>query len=153
MRLEEIAEAHGIEKIKTIGDCFMGAGNLLIRHSDPASAAVRCGLEMVAAVTEVAEDWAARVGIHLGPVVGGVAGTARYQFDIWGDTVNLASRMGAVGAPGHVVVTRAAWSALIDRFDGFSLDLRQIKGKGLVAAYQVTGLKPSPPETAQQSPY
>ena len=90
---ERVAAAHGLEKIKTIGDAFMAAAGLLKSANDPLGSAVLCGLQMAATSIDAQLGWTVRVGVHIGPVVAGIVGQERYQFDIWGDTVNA-------GAPG-----------------------------------------------------
>ena len=90
---ERITAKHGLEKIKTIGDGFMAAGGLLNEVKDPIGSAVRCGLEMASTLIDAHLGWEVRVGVHAGPVVAGIVGQERYQFDIWGDTVNVAARM------------------------------------------------------------
>lgn len=139
VRFEEVGRRHGMEKIKTIGDAFMAAANLLSPHADPVGAAISCGLEMGAAAAEMRLGWTARVGVHVGPVISGVVGQERYQFDIWGDAVNVAARMTGCGAPGCVAVTEAVWTMVADRFDGYSLESREIKGKGPTVVYEVRG--------------
>ena len=87
-----------MEKIKTIGDGFMAAGGLLRETSYSLGASVKCGLDL-AALSVNKLNWEVRVGIHVGPVVAGIVGRERYQFDIWGDTVNVAARMAGKGRP------------------------------------------------------
>ena len=83
---ERITAKHGLEKIKTIGDGFMAAAGLLHHVADPVGSAVRCGLEMASTMIDAHLGWEVRVGVHSGPVVAGIVGQERYQFDIWGDT-------------------------------------------------------------------
>ena len=97
---EQIVAKHGLEKIKTIGDSFMAAAGLLNTVEHPIGAAVRCGLEMSSTMIDAHLGWEVRVGVHAGPVVAGVVGQERYQFDIWGDTVNVAARMAGKGRQG-----------------------------------------------------
>ena len=106
---ERVAARHGLEKIKTIGDGFMAAGGLLQEIDDPIGSAVRCGLEMASTLIDARLGWEVRVGVHAGPVVAGVVGQERYQFDIWGDTVNVAARMSDKATPGRVAVTKDVW--------------------------------------------
>jgi adenylate cyclase len=137
VRFEDVVERHGLEKIKTIGDAFMAAGGLLRDHDDPVRAAVRCGLEMASTVLDAQLGWAVRVGVHVGPVVAGIVGQARYQFDIWGDTVNVAARMAGKGAPGTVAVTEETWNKIADQFEGTSLGSLEVKGKGMTTVFEV----------------
>lgn len=139
VRFELMARAHGLEKIKTIGDSFMGAANLLEPNAAAAVSAIRCGLDMARKVNDMKLGWTARVGVHVGPVVAGVVGQERYQFDIWGDTVNVASRITNLGAPGTVMVTEDVWSTVAECFHGQSLDEVDVKGKGPTRIYQING--------------
>src|SRR6187401_2506704 len=134
---ERIAAKHGLEKIKTIGDGFMAAGGLLQELENPIGSAVRCGLEMTSTLIEAQLGWEVRVGVHSGPVVAGVVGQERYQFDIWGDTVNVAARMSAKSIPGSVAVTNDIWGHVASTFDGESLGELDIKGKGMVSVFGV----------------
>jgi class 3 adenylate cyclase len=129
-RQEELADRHGLEKIKTIGDAFMAAGGLLRPMSDPVMACVRCGLEMIEAARELDPPWELRIGIHLGPLVGGVLGHRQYLFDLVGDTVNTASRIESFGVPGAVCLSSAAWQQIDHLAAGRSLGKVDVKGKG-----------------------
>jgi adenylate cyclase len=133
---EQTANAHGLEKIKTVGDAFMAAAGLLKISDDPHAAAVRCGLELAAVCEQL--DWKARVGVHSGPVVAGVVGHERYQFDIWGDTVNVAARLAGMGTAGNVVIATDLWQRISDRFDCVSLGLLEVAGKGCIPLVEVT---------------
>ncbi|MGI8724675.1 MAG: adenylate/guanylate cyclase domain-containing protein [Methyloceanibacter sp.] len=134
---ERIAAKHGLEKIKTIGDGFMAAAGLLNKVDDPLGAAVRCGLEMSSTLIDAHLDWEVRVGVHAGPVVAGVVGQERYQFDIWGDTVNVAARMVGMSVPGSVAATSHIWEQLASVFQGEALGELEIKGKGAVAVFGI----------------
>ena len=136
---ERIAAKHGLEKIKTIGDGFMAAAGLLHKVNDPLVAAVRCGLEMTSTLIDAHLGWEVRVGVHSGPVVAGVVGQERYQFDIWGDTVNVAARMVGMSAPGSVAATKEIWDQISSAFEGEALGELQIKGKGAISVF---GLRP-----------
>ncbi len=101
---DEIVARYGLEKLKTIGDSYMFASGLPAPRRAHAVDAVLAALEMVEVVDRLASatGWAIRVGLHSGPVVAGVVGTRKFAFDIWGNTVNLASRMESSGVPGRV---------------------------------------------------
>ena len=131
---ERITAKHGLEKIKTIGDGFMAAAGLLHHHEDPVGSAVRCGLEMASTLIDADLGWEVRTGVHSGPVVAGVVGQERYQFDIWGDTVNVAARMVGMSAPGTVTVTREVWETMSSAFDGEASGELEIAGRGDVSA-------------------
>jgi adenylate cyclase len=136
---ERVAAAHGLEKIKTIGDAFMAAAGLLKEANDPLESAVLCGLQMAATSIDAQLGWAVRVGVHIGPVVAGIVGQERYQFDIWGDTVNIAARMAGKAMPGGLAVTDETWRLIKDRFEGESLGDLEVKGKGTIPVVAVQG--------------
>ena len=135
---EEIALAHQTEKIKTIGDAFMGAAGLLRRTDDhPVLHAVRGGRAMIAATRALGIGWDLRVGVHWGPLIAGVIGRRQYLFDLWGDTVNTASRMEHHGVRGSVTLSAAAWEHVSDRCRGESLGVVEVKGKPPMEMFRV----------------
>ena len=136
---ERIAAKHGLEKIKTIGDGFMAAAGLLRQIDNPVERAICCGLEMTSTLIDTDLGWEIRVGIHAGPVVAGVVGQERYQFDIWGDTVNVAARMVGMSAPGSVAATKEIFDQIASTFDGEALGELDIKGKGRVSVFAISG--------------
>ena len=136
IEFEAISEKYQLEKIKTIGDAFMATAGLLQYVEDPAIASVRAGLEMVEAARQHAAGWEVRVGIHVGPLVGGVLGQKLYSFDIWGDTVNIAARIAAQADPSGVLVSSAVWRNTRDTFDGRSKGMVELKGKGSLELIQ-----------------
>ena len=136
---ERIAAKHGLEKIKTIGDGFMAAAGLLHQVDDPVGCAVRCGLEMTSTLIDAHLGWEVRVGVHAGPVVAGVVGQERYQFDIWGDTVNVAARMVGMSSPGSVAATKEIFDQIASAFEGEALGELNVKGKGTISVF---GLRP-----------
>jgi adenylate cyclase len=115
----------------------MAAAGLLKKANNPLESAVLCGLEMAATSIDAQLGWAVRVGVHIGPVVAGIVGQERYQFDIWGDTVNIAARMAAKAMPGGVAVTHETWHQISNRFEGESLGDLEIKGKGTIPVVAV----------------
>jgi CheY-like chemotaxis protein/class 3 adenylate cyclase len=129
---EEIALRHQVQKIKTIGDAFMAAAGLLKKVDNPVLNCVRCGLEMITACRQMSVRWNVRVGVHVGPVVAGVIGRRQYLFDLWGDTVNVASRMESHGTPGTVTLSAAAWERIAHCAAGRARGLSPVKGKGAV---------------------
>jgi len=137
---ERVAAKHGLEKIKTIGDGFMAAAGLLQEVDDPVGSAVRCGLEMASTLIDAHLGWEVRVGVHAGPVVAGVVGQERYQFDIWGDTVNIAARMVGMSAPGSVAATEEIWEQLRPAFHGEALGKIEVKGKGSISIFGLRSL-------------
>lgn len=140
-RFEALAETHGLEKIKTVGDAFVATAGLLNFSENPAAAAVECGLAMVGASEAQDPRWQVRVGVHLGPVVAGAMGRKSFTFDLWGDTVNVAARLAAEAEPGTVVVAGSIWPMLRARGKGQSLGLVEIKGKGRIEIVRYLGQK------------
>jgi class 3 adenylate cyclase len=142
-RFDRIIARHGLEKIKTIGDCYMAVGGIpeivpehLIRIADAA-------LQMLDEITNV---WAPdgtkltiRIGIHAGPVCAGVIGETKFIFDVWGDTVNMASRMESHGAAGRIQVTDAVRTALFDKYDFAGPRTINVKGKGPSRTWFLSG--------------
>ncbi len=138
-RFEDVAARHGLEKIKTIGDAFMATAGLLEPSESSALNCVRCGLELIAVAKACPPHWQVRVGVHVGPVVAGVVGRKKYQYDVWGDTVNIAARMEQAAPAGAVCVNAEAWRIVNAFCVGHSLGTVAIKGKGEQEIFQVTG--------------
>ena len=138
---ERICGESGLEKIKTIGDSFMATAGLLTRTAHPALNCVRCGLNMVAAAHAIPPHWQVRVGVHVGPVIAGVVGRRKYQYDVWGDTVNTAARMEQAALPGSICVTADTWKLLEADCEGASQGNIQIKGKGGLELYRIERLR------------
>src|SRR5262249_25426668 len=128
-----LAERRGLEKIKTIGDAYMAVAGAIEPVPDHARRAVALGLEMVEAVAALRErvglDLRLRVGISSGPLVAGVIGRARYSYDLWGDTVNVASRMESQGIPGEVQVSPSTAAELGSAYVLKRVGPIEIKGK------------------------
>ena len=125
MSFDEIIERNQLEKIKTIGDSYMCAGGIPSPHPEHAYNIVKASLEMQQYISlrnqgRLAlnlEPWDIRIGIHAGPIVAGVVGKKKYAYDIWGSTVNIASRMESNGAPGQVNVSESFYKLIKDRFE------------------------------------
>lgn len=141
---ERLTAEHGLEKIKTIGDSFMATAGLLAPLPKPALAAVHCGLAMVAAARALPPHWQVRVGVHVGPVIAGVVGRRKYQFDVWGDTVNTAARMEQASASGAVSVNADTWALLAADCVGESQGILALKGKGEHELFRVLEVCSSP---------
>lgn len=143
-RFDELAEKHALEKIKTIGDCYMAVAGLPRPQYDHVDRAVLMGLDIVNAMPSLREalgiDIDVRVGIHTGPLVAGVIGTKKYAYDIWGDTVNVASRMESHGLPGHVQISEDVKNKLGGRFALEERGSISIKNRGTIKTLFVTGL-------------
>ncbi len=130
-----LARKHGLEKIKTIGDAYMVAGGVPLPKADHVQAAARMALDMLDAFAQCAPGRQLRIGMHTGPVVAGVIGREKFIYDLWGDTVNTASRMESHGVPGEVQVTERVASLLRDPFDLEQRPPIHVKGKGEMTCY------------------
>ncbi|HEY9748144.1 MAG TPA: adenylate/guanylate cyclase domain-containing protein [Allocoleopsis sp.] len=142
---DELTEKHGLEKIKTIGDAYMVAGGLPIPSDDHVQAIAEMGLDMLRAIAEFNAKHGTNlnlcVGINTGPVVAGVIGTKKFSYDLWGDTVNLASRMESHGLPGRIQVTETSYQRLQNLYSFEERGLIAIKGKGLMKTYLLKAKK------------
>jgi class 3 adenylate cyclase len=136
---EEIASAHGLEKIKTAGDAFMAAAGLLVPNDDPVMASVRCAFAMAEAAVRAPPAWQLRVGIHIGPVVAGVVGRQKFAYDLWGDTINVAARLSEFGSAGSINLSGEAWSRVVGRCQGRHLGPVALKGKRGVEVVECIG--------------
>jgi adenylate cyclase len=144
---DTLAERYGLEKIKTIGDCYMVAAGVPAPRPDHARAVVLMALDMVEAMSSSDDvghlGLELRVGVNSGPVVAGVIGRKRFLYDLWGDAVNTASRMESHGTPGRIQITRATYELLGDEFDCEPRGTIAIKGKGEMEVWYVLGRRPS----------
>jgi class 3 adenylate cyclase len=141
-RFDDLAAERGLEKIKTIGDSYMAAGGLPDPTPDHAVRVVDLGLAMIGAAAREASSRPAvslRIGVHSGPAVGGVIGSRRFAFDVWGDTVNVASRLESQGRAGRVHISETTWNLVRDRFDCEAQATLELRGRGLMATYLVLG--------------
>ena len=141
---DRLAENHGVEKIKTIGDCYMLAGGVPDHQDDHAVRVANAALAMRVALARIngekGQNFQIRIGMHSGPLVAGVIGTSKFAYDLWGDTVNLASRMESAGVPGKIQVSESTYRLLQDRFRFEDRGPIAVKGKGEVQAYLLNGL-------------
>ncbi|MBD1921638.1 hypothetical protein H6F77_11095 [Microcoleus sp. FACHB-831] len=134
-----LAEKHGLEKIKTIGDAYMVVGGLPIPRPDHVEAIAEMALDMQQAIsdfnTSTGEPFSIRIGINTGPVVAGVIGIKKFIYDLWGDTVNTASRMESHGIPGSIQVTEETYKVLQDKYIFQERGAIHVKGKGEMHTY------------------
>jgi adenylate cyclase len=144
-QFDEACARHGVEKIKTIGDAYMAVAGLDAAGSQPASAAADLGLEMLEIIAQAGHGWQMRAGLHTGPIVAGIIGSRKFAFDVWGDTVNVASRLESTSIPGRVQVSQRVADVLAD---GFVLEPRgqvELKGKGSQSTWFVLGRRTGAP--------
>ena len=140
---DELAERHGLEKIKTIGDCYMVAAGVPTPRPDHARALALMALDMLEAMHSTDGvghlGLELRVGINSGPVVAGVIGRKRFLYDLWGDAVNTASRMESHGTAGRIQITRATYALLADEFECEPRGTISVKGKGEIEVWYLIG--------------
>ncbi|MBD2580587.1 adenylate/guanylate cyclase domain-containing protein [Oscillatoria sp. FACHB-1406] len=147
---DELAASLGLEKIKTIGDSYMVAAGLPLPREDHSDAIASMALAMQAAISFVQTTPAfqalqhpyrlqLRIGINTGRVVAGVIGTTKFIYDLWGDAVNIASRMESLGEPGKIQVTEAIYNQLKDRYRFEKRGTIPVKGKGEMTTYWLLG--------------
>ena len=140
-----LAEKHGLEKIKTIGDAYMVVGGLPTPRADHAEAIAAMALDMQNAIAHFNrkndKTFSIRIGINTGPVVAGVIGIKKFIYDLWGDTVNTASRMESHGIPGEIQVTDATYELLKSQYQFQERGVIQVKGKGNMTTYLLIGKK------------
>ena len=136
-RFDALTDRYGLEKIKTIGDAYMVVGGLPVRRDDHAEAVADLALDMMEAAAEM--ETALRIGINSGPAVAGVIGRRKFAYDLWGDTVNTAARMESHGETGRIQISGAARDLLGDSFACEQRGTIEVKGKGQVDAWFLTG--------------
>jgi len=144
---DALAARHGVEKIKTIGDAYMAAAGLPEPRADHAQAVAALALDMRTALDRISglrgQAISLRIGIHSGPVIAGVIGRDKFIYDLWGDTVNTASRMESHGVPGAIQVSEATRRLLGEAYEFEDRGEIVLKGKGRRRAYLLLGRAPS----------
>ncbi len=138
---DECADKHGVEKVKTIGDAYLAVAGGTTSTENDAVSAIRFAQAMIEGVGEYAKgtriEVAVRVGIHTGPVVGGVIGEQRMAYDYWGDTMNTAARLEGVAQPGGIAVSESTYFAACAHIDFTQPELLTLKGIGDTPVYRV----------------
>jgi len=144
-KFDWLAEIHHLEKIKTIGDAYMVVGGLPLARKDHAEAVAEIALDIQKVVrranTGEGVDFDIRIGISSGPVIAGIIGSKKFIYDLWGDTVNIASRMTSLGQPGNIQVSESTFELIKGKYE---LDKRgqiEVKGKGKMTTYFLVGRK------------
>lgn len=145
LAFDRLTEKHGLEKIKTIGDAYMLVGGVPTPRADHVEAVADMAIEMLDEIDWLNErnheDFKIRVGIHTGPIVAGVIGKNKFNYDLWGDTVNIASRMESQGIPDNVQVSEATYQHIKDKFVFERRGPIDVKGKGKMVTYLLRGRK------------
>ena len=146
---DQLAAEHGVEKIKTIGDCYMAVAGVPTPRPDHACATVALALGLGKSLERFSlifgRPLGFRAGVHSGPVSAGVIGLRKFAFDVWGDTVNTASRMESHGVPGRVQISGATYCRVRDDFQCEPRGLIEVKGKGAVETWLVVGVHDTNP--------
>ncbi|MEQ9367808.1 MAG: adenylate/guanylate cyclase domain-containing protein [Coleofasciculus chthonoplastes F3-SA18-01] len=144
---DRLAQKHGLEKIKTIGDAYMVVGGLPTPQSNHVDAIAQMALDMQQSLTQIntstGKNFRLRIGINTGVVIAGVIGTTKFSYDIWGDAVNIASRMESRGQPDKIQVTEITYQRLRDKYELVERGFIRVKGKGKMKTYWLIGKKPS----------
>ena len=144
-KFDQLADHHRLEKIKTIGDAYMVVAGLPVPRADHVRAIADIAIDMQHEITKIkvhdGRPLSLRIGIHTGPVVAGVIGIRRFTYDLWGDTVNVASRMESQGEPERIQVTEAVYKRLKNGYDFERRGAIAVKGKGDMITYWLLGKK------------
>ncbi|HEX2626521.1 MAG TPA: adenylate/guanylate cyclase domain-containing protein [Candidatus Limnocylindrales bacterium] len=138
-------EANGIEKIKTVGDAYLAVGGISGNADDGMAGVAETALAMLDAVdggVASRADWRIRIGIHAGPIVAGIVGVSKFAYDVWGDTVNVASRLETTSEPGRIHVSNLVAARLADRFTFEPRGSVDLKGKGAMETSFLLGRRP-----------
>lgn len=142
---DKLVEKHGLEKIKTIGDAYMAAGGIPEVIEDHASRIALMAIDAIKTIDKLPlqadNRLSVRIGLHCGPVVAGVIGQKKFSYDLWGDTVNIASRMESQGESGKIQVSEEFQNKLKNQFNFEERGFIDIKGKGLLKTYWLLGQK------------
>ncbi len=145
LAFDKLTEKHQLEKIKTIGDAYMLVGGLPTPRPDHVEAVANMALEMLTTINKINQEVQAhfqiRIGFHTGPVIAGIIGKNKFNYDLWGDTVNIASRMESRGLSGRIQVSEATYQRLKNKFVFEQRGAIEIKGKGNMVTYLLNDRK------------
>jgi class 3 adenylate cyclase len=140
---DRLTRRYGLEKIKTIGDAYMVVGGMPVARADHAAAIAKMALQMHAEAArvgqELGEPLRLRIGIDSGPVIAGVIGQQKFAYDLWGDSVNMASRMESHGVANHTQMTESAYQRLRGNYLCEKRGTISVKGKAEMTTYFLTG--------------
>ncbi len=154
---DELSEKYGLEKIKTIGDAYMVVGGLTRERPDYAADVVSMGMEMIEFINKhplaAKRNLGVHIGIATGPVVAGVIGTKRFIYDLWGDTVNIASRLTDDAKSGHILTDRLTYNRLRHEYLFEPPNVLNVKGKGEMTSYRLVGHADSPNDSSKNNIY
>ena len=154
---DTITEEFNLEKLKTIGDSYMAAGGLLIKCDDHALKVVMAAIQMQEYIKERNKKsqykWIMRAGIHSGNVIAGVVGNHKFTYDVWGDTVNIASRMERYSQPGRINITSVTYGLIKDSFDCEYHGKAEVTNNFSIDMYHVVSLKNTPGNINPKSIY
>ena len=143
--LDYEARIDGMEKIKTIGDAYLVVGGLPVPKSNHVEAIAELALGIREVIDQFNEEndlgLSMRIGINTGPVVAGIIGEKKFIYDLWGDTVNTASRMESLGQPGTIQVTEMVYQRLRDTYSFDKRGSIEVKGRGTMETFMMTGRK------------
>ena len=148
-----VAAKHGVEKLKTLGDGYLAVTGMPQSAGDDALRILRVAMEIrdfiaerrASATASGKRPWDVRVGLHIGPLVAGIVGVRNLAYDVWGDTVNTASRIESAGEPGRINVSRAFHDKVSDSVVSESRGSLNCKGKGAVEMFFINSFKPVAP--------
>ncbi|MCD6366432.1 MAG: HD domain-containing protein, partial [Bacteroidales bacterium] len=145
LKFDNSVEEMSIERIKTIGDAYMCAGGIPMKNRTNPIDVISSGMKMLDYLQEINDlsktKWQIRIGVHTGPVIAGVIGTRKISYDIWGDTVNVASRMESMGKAGEINISESTYELVQKYFECIPRGMIPVKYKGNISMYFVKGLK------------
>jgi adenylate cyclase len=149
-RFDDIMASHRLEKLKTIGDAYLAVGGVPEPNRSHAIDAALGALQVIDHLAKLNRQreklhlpaWQVRIGINTGPVIAGVVGKHKFTYDIWGNTVNVAQRVEAAGAPGRISIAESTWQHIKTRFETDARGAVEVKHQGLVNMYYLNRIKP-----------